>query len=428
MFKNYIQKKLEQYVRKYFLKHPEVKLVVVAGSVGKTTTKMNTATILSQSLRVRMENSNHNTEMSAPLAILGVEYPEDVRNILSWLAVFRACRKRIKQPSDIDVIVQELGTDRPGEIAHFGTYLRPHIAVVTGVTPEHMEFFGDIETVAKEELAAINFSEIGLLNRDDIDGRFADFITNSAIDTYGTSGAAEYRYEIADFSLESGYSGTIYTPEQPEGYQANVNVVGDHTLRPMLAAVAVATKLGLSTEAITAGVASIHPAPGRMNVLEGQDGSILIDDTYNSSPAAAQAALQTLYSLAAPQRLVIFGSMNELGATSAAEHQVLGKLCDPSLLAWVITIGEEAEKYLAPEARLRGCQVKSFASALDAGAFAHSVLEEGSIVLVKGSQGNIFAEEALKVLLHRTSDDHKLVRQSPAWMKQKNDFFQKFSD
>jgi UDP-N-acetylmuramoyl-tripeptide--D-alanyl-D-alanine ligase len=426
MFKNYIQKKLEGYVRKYFLKHPEVKLIVVTGSVGKTTTKTNIATVLSQTMRVRMEDTNHNTHMSAPLGILGVEYPEKVHSIFAWLAVFRAMRTRIKQPTDVDVIVQELGTDRIGEIAHFGTYLRPDIAVVTGVTPEHMEFFGTIENVAQEELEVINYSKLGLINRDDVDGRFASFITNASIGTYGTSGSAEYRFEIEDFTIEQGYTGRIFAPEFPNSFSAQVKILGEHTLRPLLGAIAVASKLGLTPESITGGLAAIRPVKGRMNVLKGQNDSILIDDSYNSSPAAAHAALQTLYSINAPQRIAVLGSMNELGDSTAIEHQALGRMCDSSLLAWVVTIGEDAEKYLAPEARLRGCQVKSFRSAIDAGAFVHSILELGSVVLIKGSQGNVYAEEAIKILLHDTHDDHQLVRQSPAWMKTKNDFFQSF--
>ncbi|HEY5695808.1 MAG TPA: hypothetical protein VIQ80_03160, partial [Candidatus Saccharimonadales bacterium] len=125
-------------------------------------------------------------------------------------------------------------------------------------------------------------------------------------------------------------------------------------------------------------------------------------------------------------RIAILGSMNELGVTSAAEHEKLGQMCDPTMLSWVITIGDEAEKYLAPAARQRGCQVKSFKSAIDAGGFAHSVMEKGAIVLVKGSQGNIYAEEAVKVLC-MMDEDPELVRQSPEWLKIKDEFFSKFA-
>ena len=74
---------------------------------------------------------------------------------------------------------------------------------------------------------------------------------------------------------------------------------------------------------------------------------MIIDDKYNSSPLAAESSLQLLYQLLAPQRIVVFGDMNELGKTSAVEHQALGRLCDPNQLAWVVTVGYQSETYLA---------------------------------------------------------------------------------
>src|SRR6476620_10946916 len=134
MFKSFIQKRLEKSVRRYFAKHPEVKLVAVAGSVGKTSTKTAIATVLSKKFRVRMLEGNHNTHMSAPLSILGIDYPENIRSVGQWLRVFSAIRKRINEPTDVDVIVQELGADAIGDIPHFGTYLKPDIGVITAVT------------------------------------------------------------------------------------------------------------------------------------------------------------------------------------------------------------------------------------------------------------------------------------------------------
>ncbi|HJP81197.1 MAG TPA: UDP-N-acetylmuramoyl-tripeptide--D-alanyl-D-alanine ligase [Candidatus Saccharimonadales bacterium] len=426
MFRQLIQKRLERYVVKYFKKHPEVKLVVVAGSVGKTSTKRAIATLLSQRYRVAMHPGNHNTHMSVPLAILGIEYPGSIKSVGAWLSVFAAARRRINEPTGTDVIIAEIGADHPGDIAHFGTYLKPYIGIITAVTPEHMEFFNDIESVAKEELTAGNFSQIAIINRDDIEERFATFLQNPNVDTYGTTGVAEYRFETEDFEVETGYKGSVIAPEYQEPIAATIKVVGEHSLRPVMGAVAVASKMGLRPSEIAAGLALIRPVPGRMNILRGIDNTIVIDDTYNSSPVAASSALQTLYSMQAPQRIAILGSMNELGVLSAAEHEKLGALCDPTLLSWVITIGEEAEKYLAPAARVRGCQVRSFRSAIDAGAFARSVLEPGAVILAKGSQGNVYAEEAVKVLCVMTADD-ELVRQSSEWLATKEAFFSKFS-
>ena len=427
MFKNFIQKNLEKKVKQYFTRHPEVKLVVVAGSIGKTSTKVAIATVLSQQYRVRLHEGNHNTHLSAPLAILGIEYPDNVKSVGAWVSVIRAARRRVKQPADVDVIVQELGIDQPGDMAVFGRYLLPDVAVVTAVTAEHMETFKTMEVVAREELSVADFSKLVIINRDDIEGRHAAYLTNSNIVTYGTSGIAEYRFIDEDFELESGHTGLLVTPELPDGISATINVLGEHNLRPAIGAAAVAMKFGMQSEAIVSGLAQIKAVPGRMNVMRGVQNSMLIDDTYNSSPLAAASALQTLYSLQVPQRIAVLGSMNELGDISAEEHQKLGKLCDPNQLAWVITVGEEAEKYLAPAARAQGCQVQSFRSALDAGAFVHKVIDTGAAVLFKGSQGDVYTEEALKVVLHSTDDDKLLVRQSKTWLERKAAFFSKFS-
>jgi len=426
MFKRFVQKKLEKYVKKYFETHPEVALIVVTGSVGKTSTKRSIATLLSRKYRVVLHEGNHNTHMSVPLAILGIEYPGNIRSIGAWFSVFRAARERIKSPATTDVIVQELGADHPGDIAHFGTYLKPYIGVVTAVTPEHMEFFHSIETVAEEELTAANFSQIAIINRDDIDGRFASFLNNPNVDTYGTTGAAEFRFETQDFTVQDGYRGEVITPTYEQPIPAQLRVIGEHSLRPAMGAVAVAVKMGLTPDEIRAGLDLVRPVPGRMNILHGIDNTTIIDDTYNSSPVAAASALQTLYAMQVPQRIAILGSMNELGQMSAGEHDKLGKMCDPAMLDWVVTIGEEAEKYLAPAARARGCQVRSYHSAVDAGVFVRSVTAPGAAILAKGSQGNVYAEEAVKVLCV-SSQDAKLVRQSPEWLKKKEDFFSKFA-
>lgn len=423
----YIQRKLEEFVRKYFAAHPDIKLVVVTGSVGKTSTKVAIGTVLAERFRVRLHEGNHNTHMSTPLAILGIEYPTNIRSIKQWIAVFKAAQERISQPSDVDVIVQELGSDRIGEVPHFGTYLRPDIGVVTAVSPEHMEYFHEMDAVAREELEVANFSKIALINRDDIDQKYAKYLTNGNVNTYGTSAISEYHYISQGYTAENGHSGAFVAPEWQEPVYADIHVLGEHPLRPAIAAGAVGVKLGLSATEIANGLTKIHPLPGRMSILKGVKDSTIIDDTYNSSPLAVESSMRELYQLSVPQRIAVLGSMNELGETSQVEHEALGKICDPNGLAWVVTVGDEAEKYLAPAARARGCQVKSFKNALLAGAFVRGVMEDGAAILFKGSQGGIYLEEAVKVVLHSASDELRLVRQSPEWMATKNAFFESTS-
>ena len=94
----------------------------------------------------------------------------------------------------------------------------------------------------------------------------------------------------------------------------------------------------------------------------------------------------------------------------------------------VITVGDQAEKYLAPAAQARGCQVTSFKTALEAGSLVNKLMKRGAVILFKGSQGEIYLEEAIKIILASTDLENQLVRQDPAWLKRKRDFFRQFVD
>ncbi|HRK41103.1 MAG TPA: Mur ligase family protein [Candidatus Saccharibacteria bacterium] len=421
MMKSFIRAALERKVRKYLKKHKPL-LVLITGSVGKTSTKQAIATVLNEKYRVRAHDGNHNTHFSVPTAIMGVEYPSNPRSFSEWRAVLRAMSLRIKEEKDVDVIIQELGTDTPGDIAQFGRYLTADVAVVTAVSEEHMEFFETMDAVAQEELSIAKFAKLTIVNRDDIDENYAKYADTHTIDTYGLGEKAEYRLIPEPASPIDGRIGRLVTPEWGE-LTVTLQLVGDHSLKAAVAAACVGAKLGLTSQHIANGISKIKPVPGRMQVLRGQMQSTIIDDTYNASPLAVTAALQTLMNIEAPQRIAILGSMNELGKTSAQAHEMIGLLCDPTKIEWVVTIGDEAERYLAPAATKKGCQVKSFKSPYEAGGFVHKVIKTGAVVLAKGSQNGVFAEEAVKVLLHSTEDEEKLVRQSEYWLQKKDDQF-----
>jgi UDP-N-acetylmuramoyl-tripeptide--D-alanyl-D-alanine ligase len=428
MFKAFIRKRLEGYVKKYLRTHPDIKLVIVTGSVGKTSAKVAIGTVLSEKFRVRLHEGNHNAELSAPLAILGIDYPTNLKSIGVWLEIFKAAKKRIHDPSDVDVIVQEVGSDRIGQVPHFGKYAKPAIAVVTAVSEEHMEYFKTLDAVAAEELSAANFSERALINRDDIEGKYAADLTNGNINTYGSSDAAEYSFIPEDFSIEKGYSGLFRVQgEFAMAIKVTLKVVGEHSTLAAVAAGAVGLRFGMNEAELRSGLGKIHAVNGRMNVLRGVEDTIIIDDTYNSSPLAVASALDSLYQLNVPQKIAVLGSMNELGESSQAAHEAVGKLCKGDQLAYLVTVGDEAEKYIAPAAQTNGCQVVSFKTALEAGAFVHKVLEPGAAILFKGSQGGIYLEEAVKIVLHSTEDESMLVRQSAEWLEIKQNFFSKFN-
>ena len=425
MLKKIVLLLIERKARKYLAIHQPL-VVAVTGSVGKTSTKMSIAAVLSQKYRVRVSDTNYNTRFSVPLTLLGVEYPENVHSVKAWRLVLRAMNLRIKQPKDVDIIVQELGTDAPGDVAWFSRYLTPAVAVVTAVSPEHMQFFADMTAVAQEELSVANFSKMLIINRDDIDSQFAQLVQNTNIHTYGLTEPSEYRLTADQTTSVAPRRVYLSGPEWPQ-LEAQTTLVGDHSLKPVIAAACVGARLGVTPEQIVAGVQSMQPVAGRMQPLEGIENSLIIDDSYNASPLAVEAALRTLYDIESSQRIAVIGSMNELGEYSRKAHELVGSLCDYEKLEWVVTIGEEAEKYLAPAAKQQGCQVRSFRSPYQAGGFVNSVLRpDGAVVLFKGSQNGVFAEEAIKVILKNPTDEEKLVRQSEAWMKKKQEQFNYF--
>lgn len=138
-------------------------------------------------------------------------------------------------------------------------------------------------------------------------------------------------------------------------------------------------------------------------------------------------ALDVLKRQIGSQKIAILGSMNELGSVSEAEHSNIGKMCKPKDIDLLVTIGKEASKYLAPAAESNGCVVNAFLNPYEAGVFIKSQIKSKAVILAKGSQNGVFAEEALKSLLKNEHDQKKLVRQSDYWLNQKRQQFEKAS-
>jgi UDP-N-acetylmuramoyl-tripeptide--D-alanyl-D-alanine ligase len=385
-------------------------LIVVVGSVGKTSTKLTIAKTLAASQTVIFQEGNYNDRLTVPLVLFSHELP-GLFNIFAWLKIILANRRIIKDRFPYTYAVLELGTDKRGEIAQFA-YLKPDIAVVTAITPEHMESFKTLKAVADEELAVFDYSEQVLINRDDI---AAEFLSGRNYKSFSLEGSADYRA----INIESdGLSGGTFALQHggKNLLEAKTDFVGKQGVKIALAAAVVTEMAGLQLADIAKGLKQVKPFAGRMQILQGIKNSSLIDDSYNASPAAVMAGLDVLYATPAKQRIAILGSMNELGDYSAKAHRAVGSYCNPKKLDLVVTIGREAERYLAPAAAETGCQVKSFVSPYEAGNFVAGQVSEQTLVLAEGSQNGVFAEEALKALLKNKDDATKLVRQSPYWL------------
>lgn len=393
-------------------------IVAVVGSVGKTSTKLAIAKTLEQSgKRVRFQEGNYNDRLTVPLVVFDQKLP-GLFNIAAWNKVLRNVRKIVRTGYEYDVVVLELGTDGPGQIKQFA-YLTPEITVVTAVAEEHMEYFGSLDAVAEEELSLIEYSKKVLLNTDDVAERYRDALEYTG---YGLlQKNVDYYIESTDETLKGQEVQCYYGSHNFA--QGTVKYLGSQGKKIVLAAAAVAHMLEIDSEVIDRAIEKLEPFAGRMQILKGIKDSTLIDDTYNATPAAVEAALQVLAGAKTAHRVAVLGSMNELGNFSAEAHKMIGASIDAKKIPLVITVGAAAQDYLAPAAAEQGCEVVSFLSPHEAGVYLKEHLKAKSVVLFKGSQNGVFCEEAIKPLLEDASDKKKLVRQSTYWMKQKRKQF-----
>ena len=415
--KNYLRgvlcRALERRVVELRAKH-DFTVVAVAGSVGKTSTKLAVARLLEATgKKVQYQEGNYNDRVSVPLVFFGETMPS-LFNVFAWAGVLRRMSRQVNQPYPYDVVVVELGTDGPGQLKDFA-YIQPDSTVVSAISPEHMLQFGTLDAVAEEELVVAEYSKKLLVNIADVDPKYLEGLKYVS---YGVEVNADYR---ATQTGVRGVTGQTLAVSLPDGSELQVETAysGKQGATIVLAAIAVADMLGVEHQQMSSAAASLQPFAGRLQVLEGTNGSTLIDDTYNSSPLATKAALDVLYQADAKQKIAILGDMNELGDSSADEHRNLGAYCRADELDYVITIGIKSLDDLAPAAEAAGCRVKSFTSPVEAGKFVRAIIVPGALILAKGSQNGVFAEEAIKQLLKHPDDTSKLVRQSEEWLANK---------
>jgi UDP-N-acetylmuramoyl-tripeptide--D-alanyl-D-alanine ligase len=370
-------------------RNAHIKLILVAGSIGKTSTKNALGVILGQKFRVRSSQGNQNTEWSVPFGVMGIVYPDarGAKNPLVLLGL--AWRFFVKSLShdDTEIIIQEAGTDKPGDMAHFGSYLHADITVLTAITPEHMEYFKRLGSVAREELAVTKYSDRLVIN------------------THDTPEVYTKKLDFVPFGVEP---------------KSVPQLIGEHSLIPVRGAVTVAKLLGMDDKEIQRGIAKIQPVGGRMQLLKGKNDTQLIDDTYNSSPEAVKAALEALYSMKAPQRIAVLGQMNELGSEAPRYHAEIGEALNPKKLDILITTGALANEHLAPAAAKKIKQVFTTKNAQEAGELVRQHAKKRAVVLFKGSQNGVYLEEAVKLMVKDPRDSKRLVRQTPDWLDKKS--------
>lgn len=400
------------------------KIVMVTGSVGKTSTKDAVAAALRSSFHLRESEKSYNSEFGVPLTIIGAKNPWT--NPYAWVRVIGEALALIFLPNHYPkLLVLEVGADSPGDLKRILNIATPDVVVVTRLpeVPVHVEAYASAAAVREEEFAPAYALPQGAPLIISADDRYAKHLASrlsAQVTTYGFEKDADVQLSEAKVLL----SGTA-----PLGMQANLTIgKATHPLetrgalgRPQLyapaAAVACALSLGLTTKDALKALESYVPPAGRSRILKGKQNSVLIDDSYNASPAAVEEALGSLSLVPAKRRIAVLGDMLELGRYSAEEHERIGKLAAKHA-DLVIGVGPRSKKL--SEAALSIHKNKNrahhFDDAYAAAGYLSGMIEAGDVILIKGSQ-SIRVERVVEALLADAADAAHLVRQEREWKK-----------
>jgi UDP-N-acetylmuramoyl-tripeptide--D-alanyl-D-alanine ligase len=344
------------------------KIAGVTGSVGKTTTKEILAALLGTKLRVLKSEGNFNNEYGLPLTLMRLEETHQAA-------------------------VLEMGMSRAGELARLAEIARPDVGVVTRVSPAHLEFFASVDEIAlakRELIEGLNGrNSTAVLNADD--PRVAAFgaFAPGRVLTYGIEKPAFF---VAREIEDRGALGTAFDYESPEGrVRLELTVPGRHAISNALAALAAASVWNIGAAEAQSVFRTLRAPAMRGELLRFSNGAALINDSYNSSPAALQAMTELL--AATPnyrRRILAAGEMRELGTSSQELHREAGQFAAKSgKIDWIIGVAGDAARIVegALVAGFPRARTKFFATPQEAAQFLENFFVPGDLLLVKGSRG-----------------------------------------
>jgi UDP-N-acetylmuramoyl-tripeptide--D-alanyl-D-alanine ligase len=344
-------------------------LVGVTGSTGKTTTKEAIAHVLSTRFRVLKSEGNFNNHFGLPLMLLKLE-PEH------------------------DIAVIEMGMSHAGEIAALAKIAQPEIGVVTNVAPVHLEFFESVAGIARakyELIEALPAGGTAILNGDDeyVSQFGRDF--RGKVIVYGLRPQADVRAENIRPQGSDGSAFDLVVGSQRE--KAVLHLVGTHNIYNALAAVAVGLERGLSPSGAGTALASLAPADKRGQVVK-LDNITIINDCYNCNPKALEAMVDALAAMPAKRRIVVVGSMLELGPAGDELHRQAGRYIAGKKIDRLLGVKAQAQ-FMVEAARQAGMQADFVATPEEAGEWLARETRDGDVVLLKASRG-VKLERALE--------------------------------
>lgn len=353
-------------------------VIVVGGSVGKTSTKTAIATVLSQHMQVAARGDNYDDLLSVPLTFFEQKLPFKY-NLFGWLLVLVRMELKVKAQTGPQAVVLELASEQPGDMNAFKQRLRADWAVMTGI---------DEQSQVTEILQLAELADKVLVNADTVEKKYQSELVDSL--SYGQNGK-DCKITLKHLTPELQREASFGLAGK-ENYTATLNLASREVAAGVAAAVLLAEKLELSREEITSGLSKIKSLPGRVEILSGLQESLVINDTAHQSPAGVRAALRLLYEVPKSSKIAILGELDITGEHSKAVHTAIGELCDPKQLEVVITVGKQANKYIAAAAEKKGCNIMRCPSPDHALDVIQRLVGSKSVVLITGLENSVLAQ------------------------------------
>jgi UDP-N-acetylmuramoyl-tripeptide--D-alanyl-D-alanine ligase len=346
-----------------------IPVIAITGSTGKTTTKNIVAQLLGSRMRVVSSPASFNNEIGVPLTILAAD-------------------------AETEVLVVEMGTNAPGELAQLTRIARPTVGVLTNAGASHLEGLGSLEGVMREKsalYAGLATDGVAVLN---LDGRFAEELRDVArcrVVTFSVGGEGDL--VATDPLFHSG--GTSFRLHTGQGLRDVTSpLLGIHNIHNLLAGLAACHGLGVELDELLPAVARL--TGGRRRMERRELGELtLFDDTYNSNPESARAAVRVLAGLHAPsrsgepgRRVLVFGDMLELGESAPEQHHAIGRDAAEAGIDLLALVGDltRATAAGALEAGVDPERVVHLGTPDEAAAEIAALVHAGDVVLIKGSR------------------------------------------
>jgi UDP-N-acetylmuramoyl-tripeptide--D-alanyl-D-alanine ligase len=422
-----IQFKLKILARLIIKKYQPV-VVGITGSLGKSSAKAAVYAVLADKLAVRMSPKNYNNELGLPLTIIGALSPGS--HFGDWLAVFWRAWKLIliTNKNYPQVLILEMGVDHPGDMDYLTKIVVPTVGIVTSISYAHLEYFGSLAAIKKEKqtlIESLDNKGLAVVNYDSELAREMAEISKARVLTYGLQPGANLQaqdivfnftkgnYELSGVNFKLNYNGSTVPVFMPE-------VMSETAVYAALAAAAVGIYFKFNLVEIAQALKNFRLPPGRLNVLPGVKHTFIIDDTYNSSPHAAIAALETLGKIKIEEtaaKYAVLGDMLELGNYTEEGHRLVGTKLVENGLTHLITVGEKSRDIIrgATESGLADDYIFSFDQAEEVIPFLQGKLKAGDVVLVKGSQGMRLERIVKEIMAEPERAGELLVRQEGEW-------------